>query len=325
MIVSITGGNGFIGKTLKKCHLKKGDSVRVLTRSLKSYPETQGKAVTFFCGDLIQGTGELQNFVRGADILYHCAGEIQDTAKMLPLHVNGTKHLITCAQGKIGHWVQLGSVGSYGPRKTGIVTEATPPSPIGSYETTKTISDNLVKDAAHKGAFSCTILRPSNVYGPAMPNQSIFQLISTIHRKIFFFIGPPGASANYIHVNNVVDALMLCGHKQATETSIFNLSDHRTLEELVSIIARLLGVAVPTMRLPVLFARLIALSLGQIPKFPLNQSRVNALTNKTIYLTDHIQKTLHYTLGVSMEDGLSQMVTTWRAKTSGTTEEHKNS
>jgi nucleoside-diphosphate-sugar epimerase len=82
---------------------------------------------------------------------------------------------------------------------------------------------------------SVAILRPSNVFGPGMLNQSILQMIQTIERGIFFFIGRRGASANYVHVSNVVDALILCG-RSAADGRTYNISDWCTMEDFVGAI-----------------------------------------------------------------------------------------
>src|SRR5574341_4931 len=63
-------------------------------------------------------------------------------------------------------WVQLSSVRVYGPVREGVVDESRPYAPRGEYETTKAESDRLVLEAFERGAFSCTILRPSIDFGP---------------------------------------------------------------------------------------------------------------------------------------------------------------
>jgi len=236
MLVGITGGTGFIGKTLVLRHLAGGDTVRLLTRR-SSYDVVLPNSVRVFHGDLTGPVDVLIPFVDGVDVLYHCAGEIQDQTKMHAVHVTGTNNLCSAADGKIGLWVQLSSVGAYGPHSSGIVTERTLLNPVGIYEKTKIEADHLVMNAARTGAFSLSILRPSNVYGPAMTNQALFQMIEMINKRLFFFIGNRGASANYIHLDNVVEALVRCGEMAAAKGRIYNLSDHRPIENFVSIIA----------------------------------------------------------------------------------------
>lgn len=311
MIVAVTGGTGFIGRALVARHLGQGDSVRLLSRRRAGetgMPDT----VKTHPGDLSAGATDLLPFVDGADVLYHCAGEILDPARMRALHVDGTGRLAAAAAGRIGHWVQLSSVGAYGPRSAGVVTEDSALEPVGIYERTKAESDRLVSEASEKGAFSVTILRPSILFGPRMPNRSLFQMISMIDRGRFFFIGRSGASANYIHVDNVVEGLVRCGSMPEARGRSYNLSDHRTLEEFVSAIADALGKPAPTLKLPEIPVRIAARIFGRIPGFPLTEHRLNALVNRTVYPAARIRSELGYAHPVSMEEGLRQLVREWK-------------
>jgi nucleoside-diphosphate-sugar epimerase len=310
MIVAITGGTGFIGRKLVVRHLAQGHEVRVLSRRKDVQPGAK-----LFSGDL-STSDAMRSFTGGADVMYHCAGEIRDESRMHAVHVTGTQHLIEAASGRIGRWVQLSSVGAYGRRREGIVNEQTEPHPIGTYEATKVLSDEMVRAASHGGAFEHATLRPSNVYGAEMSNQSLFGLINMIRRGRFFFVGTPGASANYIHVDNVVQALMLCGTKPEANGRLFNLSDHCTLETFVAAIAESLGRSPSHFRLPEWLVRLSVKLLGGIPGFPLTGSRVDALTGHAIYSITRIEHELGYRHVVSMEDGLKELVGTWQRRAS---------
>lgn len=312
MIVAITGGTGFIGKKLVLRHLARGDRVRVLSRRLQSESELPG-AVQWHHGDLSDAR-ELQTFADGADILYHCAGEIRDEARMRQVHIAGTQHLIQAAAGRIKRWVQLSSVGAYGKRREGVITESSELKPCGMYESSKVESDSLIRTAAREGAFEHSILRPSIVYGAEMSNRSLFGMLAMIDRGLFFFIGKPGAAANYIHVDNVVEALLLCGTQAEANGQVYNLSDHRTMEQFVAIIASALDKPIPRLRIPEWPIRLAAQLLGKLPRFPLTLARVDALTGRAIYSTDKIERELGYRHIVSMEAGLSELASARRQR-----------
>ncbi|HKB60708.1 MAG TPA: NAD-dependent epimerase/dehydratase family protein [Gallionellaceae bacterium] len=313
MIVAITGGTGFIGRKLVERHLARGDAVRVLTRR----PVHQGDlpaGVAAFVGDLAQ-YADLRAFVDQADVLYHCAGEIRDPARMAALHVEGTRRLISEAGHCIGRWVQLSSVGVYGQPRAGRITEASPLDPRGPYETTKRLSDDLVQRAGEAGAFEWSMLRPSIVFGEAMPNQSLFQLIRFIDRERFFFIGKPGASANYIPVDNVIDALLLCAQQPAAAGRTFNLSDYATLEDFVAIIAAVLGKDPPRRRLPEFPVRVLAeAGTALTRRFPLTPSRVDAMTTRVRYPTDAIENALGYTHRLTLQAAMQSLVNSWKER-----------
>jgi len=311
MIIAVTGGTGFIGNKLVRALSARGHEVRVLTRSV-SPVQNPTDSVKYFAGDLVRGDGLLP-FLDGAEVVYHCAGQLTDETSMRALHVDGTRKLVEAASGRIRHWVQLSSVGVYGPVSEGEITEASPIRPAGEYEVTKAESDDIVLNASSQGKFSCSVLRPSNVFGAGMTNQSLFGMINMIDRGLFFFIGPRGAMANYIHVDNVVDALQLCAGASLPESGrVYIVSDHRPLEIFVDTIATSLGKKPPHIRLPEMPVRLLATACGRLPGFPLKTSRVEALTNRTVYRTDRIEAELGYHSRISMEAGLAELVEYWK-------------
>ncbi len=137
-------------------------------------------------------------------------------------------------------------------------------------------------------------------------------MVAMIERGLFFFMGKPGASANYIHVDNIVEGLILCGRKPAAKGRVYNLSDYLTIEEFVTVIANTLGKAPPKMRLPEAPVRLASRLLSKLPGFPLPESRINALVNRSVYSIMRIQQELGYAHPVTMEKGLRRLVTEWR-------------
>lgn len=313
MIAAITGGTGFIGKKLVTRLVERGDTVRLLTRrSMQS--EKSPSVEVRECDLLAAGVNELSAMLDGVDVLYHCAGQLKDPLTMRALHVDATHKLAEAASQRVGHWVQLSSVGVYGPVVEGTVTEDSELNPVGEYEITKTESDQVFVAAANKGGFSYSILRPSNVFGAGMTNQSLFGMIAMIDRGLFFHIGKPGASANYIHVNNVVEGLIRCGTMQPAQGRTYNLSDHCTMEEFIAIIARALGKDVPRMRLPESAVRTFAKLLGNIPGMPLTEARVDALTSRTVYPSTKIERELGYRHLVTMEEGLLELLAAWKQK-----------
>ena len=249
-------------------------------------------------------------FFRNVDVLYHCAAELGDQARMFAVHVDGTRALVGAAKGRVGRWVQLSSVGVYGPHRESEVTEATPPAPVGPYEETKAEADVIVRESMIPTA----ILRPSIIFGDDMPNASLRQLVAMIDRGLFFYIGRPGASANYIHVDNVVDALMLCGRDERALGHTFNVSAHVTLERFVGTIAQALAKRPPRLRVPAALVK-AALPLARlVPGFPLTRARIDALTTRATYPSTKIARALGYEHRVSTEEGLRTFVTALRSR-----------
>lgn len=315
-IFCVTGGGGFIGRHLVAALLERGFKVRVLTRSAeRDFP----KGVEVFKGDLALKNGLPQEFLHDCHFLFHCAGEIHDTSIMHTLHVDGTKQLIeavsnysACGKTEV-HWVQLSSVGVYGSpsRKSdqdSMILELSDLSPVGEYETTKAMSDRLVQLAGDGGFFSYSILRPSNVFGRGMDNKSLLSLIEAIKSGKFFYIGERGAVATYVHVNDVVNALIECALNPVAKGKIYNLSCDCFLEELVSCVSRLAGVREVRLRIPEALARLLVSYIGRFIKIPLTQNRISSLVSQTRYPADKIVSELGFSFSMPMPQSIADIL-----------------
>jgi nucleoside-diphosphate-sugar epimerase len=311
MLVGITGASGFIGSALAQRHAYAGDQVRCLTRSPA---RRAGAGTANIVADLAAPDDRLRRFADGLDVLYHCAAELRDPSRMIAVNVEGTRALIEAAAGGIGRWVQLSSVGIYGPRRSGVIVEETPTAPAGAYEQSKAVADTLVLEAcANDRLGSAVVVRPSIVFGDGMRNRSIAQWADVIERGRFFFIGPPGASANYVDVSNVVDALILCAVAPEAHGRVYNLSDWCTVEAFVDAIAAAIGRPRPWLRLPERPVRAAVRGVSRVTTLPLTDARIDALVSRCRYSTARIERELGYRLAVPIADGLVRMLALRRA------------
>lgn len=186
--------------------------------------------------------------------------------------------------------------------------------PANDYEMSKAAGDDAVQEVAAGGDFTLTILRPSIVFGRGMSNRSLFQLAAMIRRGLFFFLGPPGASANYVPVENVVDAMLLCAMHPAAVGRTYNLSDWMTMEDFVAAIALASGVPTPRLRLPRAPVRSLAAVTGLIPGSPLSVARVDALTSRCSYPSRRIEMDLGYRHRVGIADALRNLLAITQAQ-----------
>jgi nucleoside-diphosphate-sugar epimerase len=129
-----------------------------------------------------------------------------------------------------------------------------------------------------------------------------------IDQGFFFFIGAPGASANYVHRENVVDALVLCGSAPAAHGRVYNVSDWCTLERFVGAIAAALGRRPPALRLPERPVRAAVRAIGRLAPLPLTESRVDALVNRCRYPIVRLQQELGYRVEVPIAEGIHRLL-----------------
>ena len=313
LIVAITGGRGFIGRRLVARLLAAGHHVRILSRL--PFPDTLAQGVERHHADLATpNESALLQFVDGADVLFNCAGEIHDQAKMASTNRFGTERLAACAAGRVGRWVQLSTIGVYGNPQVGFVDERTPPAPIDAYEMSKLQGDEALVSVATMHDMPWTILRPTIVFGNDMPNSSMRGFIEAVTSGKFFYIGKQRAILPYVHVDDVVEAMLLLAEKNGAIGQVFNLSDDVPLEDFVTEVCNVSGCRRPDLHLPEAAIRMLSSVLQSIPGFPLTLARVDALTRTTNYPIDKIRQFVGYTHVKGWRAGLREMLMTGRTK-----------
>lgn len=298
----VTGGSGFIGRALCRALIARGDEVVVLSR--KAGLHIPGAEVIL--GDVFDWEGELSPRLHDVDVIVNCMGEIGTETKMYELHVNGTRRLISSFLShskktkRSVHFVQLSSVGAYGmaSRSNGrkiTVNEQSIPYPVGQYEVTKTVADEMVISySAADPALSFTIIRPTNVIGQGMSNRSFHQLANMVRRGIFFYIENSATVANYVHVEDVVRAMVLCATDGRAKNKTYIVSNDCMLRDVINAMAKSYQVRSPRLVVPARLARLLVRFFSLIPKFPLTIGRVDALVSKVNYSSDLINTELGF-------------------------------
>ena len=312
MRIAITGATGFIGNTLLKRHILMGDDIAVITRD-KNKISYNYKKIEIFQGDI--NSANLSAFVKDVDILYHCAAEIKDECKMWQVNYDGTRRLFEASIGNVGRWVQLSSIGVYKSKATEVITEKTPEDPLGLYEISKAASDRLINNLSRGHEIEVVILRPASVYGAEMRNQSLFQMVSAINKGLFFYFGNKKSTVHYIHVNDVVNALLLCGTSSNAVGGIYNISYESTIENLTDSILKEIGKSSSIRTLPLAFVKIIANSFGLIPNFPLSRSRLKSLNSSARYSSSLIAEELGFECKVPLEVGVKEIVEIWQKGT----------
>jgi nucleoside-diphosphate-sugar epimerase len=298
----VTGASGFVGKRLVEKLISEDFMVRVLTHNRKrSFPD----GVEIFYADLESTSCNLKKFFSGCDVFFHCAGDIQNPERMYGLHVDGVERLLKafCDEmdltGHTMHWVQLSSVGVYGksinhPAKVRKISELSKIHPYGEYEITKAMADSLILEAVKSSKFTFSILRPSNIVGLNMPNQSFRGLVESIIKRRFFYIGSIHSVSNYIHVDDVVSALLFCSCSPKATNQIFNLSNDCKLSDIVLTLSLDKKMKLKNI---IVSEWLVRFMVSITPNFfnsPLTQNRIDALVSKTYYSNSKIERLLKF-------------------------------
>ena len=298
----VSGGSGFIGAKLVEKLISQGFSVRVLTRNSRSiFPE----GVEIFCADLASPTCNLKSFFSGCDIFFHCAGDFNNSMNMRALHVDGIPRLLKAFSDEMHltsrrmHWVQLSSAAVYGklinhPPKVRKILELSRTHPFGEYEVTKAKADMLLLEAAKSIKFTFSILRPTTIVGLDMPNQSFRCLVESIIKRHFCYVGSMNSLSNYIHVDDVVSALLLCSSSSKATNQIFNLSNDCKLSDIVLSLSLYKKMKHINLIVPEWLVRFMVFITPSFFNLPLTQKRIDALVSKTYYSNCKIKRLLKF-------------------------------
>jgi nucleoside-diphosphate-sugar epimerase len=310
----VTGGNGFIGSHLIEVLCEQGYAVTVLSRQEKpDFPSN----VRVVKGDLTSENCNLDLFLKSCDVIFHCAGEIRDESKMKGLHIDGTQKLVERAltiikktQQKI-HWIQLSSVGVYGPvegkpSQKRTVTEQSPVKPKGEYEITKAVSDEIVIEASLQSGFTYSIVRPSNVFGSGMFSSSLMSIANTVRKGIFFYIGHKETVATYVDVKDVIRLLVLCAEDLGAQNKVFNLSNDCQLIEVVRLMSERYEVKEPRHVLPEWMARLSYKATSRLLTLPITEVAINSLVSRSSYPNEKVERELNFSLSSPVTTQLSE-------------------
>ena len=195
----ITGASGLVGRHIYRKLLAKGYQIRVLSRN-RSFFDIDAE---LFIGD-IRDINILMRFLSGADVVFHCAAELNDKSSMWDINVNGTKALLNAAM-KVGirRICFLSSAGVIGACDVKWVDEYTVCSPQDDYEKSKYAAEQLVA----RGIPGCSIviLRPTNVIDAKKPGAVGLPLRGFLTDKLKAVL-KGGECAHIVHASDVADA-----------------------------------------------------------------------------------------------------------------------
>jgi nucleoside-diphosphate-sugar epimerase/glycosyltransferase involved in cell wall biosynthesis len=243
--VVVTGASGFLGQSLCRSLVRRGFSVRALTRSGVFELPIQ----TFRFG----GFGDvdmIQHALAGAHAVVHLAARVHVMKDRSPdpiadyraVNVEGTRQLLECARAaRVKRVVFASSVKAVGEKTCAPWNEDTPAKPCDPYGVSKLEAEALLGAAAAEGGLSVAILRLPLSYGPGM-GGNMLRLFRLVDRGIPL----PAATDNarsLLFVGNFVAAVEAALRSELTGCRTFFVTDGPgvTTAELIRGIGRALG------------------------------------------------------------------------------------
>lgn len=172
----VTGGGGFLGRSIVEMLLARGDTVSVLARG--RYPEVEALGATALSLDLTTADeAALVSALQGADVVFHVAaraGVWGPRADFWSINVEATRRLVAAAQAAgVGRFIYTSSPSAvWSGADEENLSEADCPYPtsfLAFYPESKAAAEQLVLGARGPG-FATTALRPHLIWGPRDPH-----------------------------------------------------------------------------------------------------------------------------------------------------------
>ena len=310
-LVVITGATGRLGRSICSAFRNAGYHVAAVTRSTMRGIE----ADEVLCApDLWHVPAPQAQPVA----VVHLAAETSCETAMFAVNVEGSRAILEWAvRHQARQVIYMSSVGVYGTSGGGLVTPATKRHPINMYERTKTVAEDLVLRLASGASLPVTVLQPSNVFGVgAHWPRPLLQLMRTIRRGRFRYIGRQETPFNYVEVRDVAKACVEALRDEAHGRT-FILNDPLPLSRVVKIVADAAGVEPPRRRLPYAVALSAAAAMSGVAMLsrrsvPLDLARLRALTTQTTYDGSEITSMLGFRYAIGTERGLQELAHYYR-------------
>jgi nucleoside-diphosphate-sugar epimerase len=231
--VAVTGGTGFVGRTLIDRLAASGLAVRALSRRDK-VPGT----VTV--RGALDDPGALAELVHEADQVVHLAGLVKspDRAAFARVNATGTERLALAMARGTGRLVLVSSLAARHPH-------------VSAYAASKRASEAAALDVL--GPERVTILRPPAVYGPG--DRATLLIFRQLANGVLVAPGPRGARFSMIHVADLIELIAAHLAGRLTLPPVLEPDDGRAggygWGDLAAVAARTTGRRVRTLRVPV--------------------------------------------------------------------------
>ncbi len=281
--VLVTGGSGFVGRTVVPLLREHGADVVVADRV--PYPDD---AVSTVPGDLTDPavrdravTGDLAGIVHLAAItsVLRSAEQPQETFESNVVMTQGLLEL--ARQRGVGRFLLASTNAVVGNVGTSTISENTPLHPLTPYGATKAACEMLLSGYAGAYGMTTTALRFTNIYGPGMAAKDSF--VPRLMRAALAgggvrVYGDGKQARDLVHVADVAAGVLAAWQRGFTGTAIIGAGRSVTVLDLIDAARTATGATLPVEHVPaktgempavIVDLSLAADELGYRPRFEL--------------------------------------------------------
>lgn len=298
--IFITGVAGFLGSHLADHFLKQGYTVKGNDNLIGGYLDNVPQGCEFHqvdCNDF----ATLKEHLQGVDIVYHCAATAYEGLSVFSPHMI-TQNIVTAATGvisaavanNVSRFVMCSSMARYGENQIPF-TEDLEPKPQDPYGIGKYMSELMLQNLAEVHGMDWVVAVPHNIIGARQKYDDPYRNVASIFINLMlqgrqpYIYGDGDQMRCFSFVQDVVDPLVRMATDQGVVGEVINIGPDQefvTINELAEIIADLLG---------------FELTANYTKKRPQEVFLANCSADKARRLLD-------YEPGISLRDGLLEMI-----------------
>ncbi|WP_446745689.1 EAL domain-containing protein [Silvibacterium acidisoli] len=270
----VTGAAGFIGSSLVRALVARGDKVRCFdnlsTGSIGNLTDLVDRIELRF-GDMRQQE-DVEDACKGIDYVFHQAAiasaeqSIQDPLGTLDVNLTGTGRLIEAARKHdVRRIVFAGSSAVYGNQPALPLKENYSPHPLSPFAIHKLASEQMLSSAFILHGLETVTLRYFNVFGPRQNSSSphsgviarfVSQMLECGGAEQLTILGSGEQSRDFVYIDDVVAANLAAMHAPADRVAgrSFNIGSGQShsIDETFRNIARLTGYQSCAVKVPAL-------------------------------------------------------------------------
>jgi dihydroflavonol-4-reductase len=317
----VTGATGFTGGHVARTLASQGHHVVALVRPGSDSRHLRRAGIEQFEGQLTR-QADVIAAAAGAEQIYHIASAFRTAAHRQSyyrnVNVGGTLNVLDAAR-RAGceRVVHCSTVGVHGHIDDPPADENYRTRPGDVYQRTKLEAEIAAQDAIRRGQ-PVSIVRPGPIYGEG--DLRLLKLFKAIQNGRFLMIGSGEVRFHLVHVDDLVNGMLLCGTLREALGETFIITGHEapTLNQLVEKVGAALGTRVPRWKIPVApvyaaawLCEALCVPLGIEP--PLHRRRVGFFTHHREFDISKAKRLLGYEPRVSLNDGIRRTVA-WYSK-----------
>lgn len=310
--ILITGGTGFIARSLISLLLSEGWNVHATVREKRELDRLPSSVTGLVTGNL-ELTTDWKPFLEKVEIVIHLAARVHRMSEDKSEAVDAYQRInvgVTEALANASSWagvrrfIFISSVKAMGEctQPGEAWSESSPCFPQDDYGRSKYEAEKVLVDIGKKTNLEVVILRLPLVYGPGV-KANMARLIRTVDRGFPLPLGAIHNKRSLLYVTNLVDAIRVSLDHPAAAGETFLISDgeDRSTPELIRLIGRTLDRPARMIDIPPSIIRLAGRVLGK-------GAEVERLLGSLVIDIGKIRRTLSWNPPYTMEQGLKQTV-----------------